>query len=265
MSNAEPYSISAGEGPSHSFNAVNTQLYRTSDAPAAGTIPTMDGFVQSYRDSLQSDHVQNPTADQIAVVMQAFAPGTLPALEALADNFTLCDNWFCEVPGPTMPNRMFIHMASSGGYIHNVWDHTFDQPTIYNRIEDAGKTWATYSFDQNEVKQFSQVNQKTACFKDFDTSFQADLNGGPSRTMFLSFRGSSPRMGRSPRCTDRSMPDPATSWWLRSTTSCRSSPVWDNCPADRHLRRRTRRILRPRYAALPKHSQPGRYRFAASR
>lgn len=93
-----------------------------------------DGFVKSYRESLNEDHVASPTTDQIRVVMEAFAPGTLPALEALADAFCLCDQWFCDVPGPTMPNRMFIHMGSSGGYVHSVWTHKFTDKTIYELL-----------------------------------------------------------------------------------------------------------------------------------
>src|SRR5579859_8043239 len=98
VSNGEPYSISAGQGPGHSLNDVTVQLYGSKTAGAAAS---MAGFVKSYRDSLLTDHVANPTAAQIRVVMESFAPGTLPALQALADNFVLCDNWYCEVPGPT--------------------------------------------------------------------------------------------------------------------------------------------------------------------
>jgi phospholipase C len=174
VSNAEPYSISAGKGPSHSFNAVTTQIYGTKSQPsnAAGK---NNGFVKSYRESLSEDHVANPTSDQLRVVMEAFAPGTLPALEALADAFCLCDRWFCEVPGPTMPNRMFIHMGSSGGYVHNVWNHKFTNKTIYDLLDSNGKNWATYDFDQNEVRQFPSLKAKTSSFKTFEGDFAKDV------------------------------------------------------------------------------------------
>jgi phospholipase C len=174
VSNAEPYSISFGQGPAHSFNAVTTQIYGTKTASAVGK---NNGFVMSYRESLNQDHVSNPTGDQIRVVMEAFAPGTLPAFDALADAFCLCDRWFCEVPGPTMPNRMFIHMGSSAGYAHNVWSQKFTEKTIYELLSQGGKTWATYDFDQNEVRQFPAL-AATASFKRFEGDFGKDVKAG---------------------------------------------------------------------------------------
>jgi phospholipase C len=39
----------------------------------------------------------------------------LPTLNELASRHVLFDNWFSSVPGPTWPNRFFVHAASSGG------------------------------------------------------------------------------------------------------------------------------------------------------
>ena len=177
VSNAEPYSITAGQGPSHSFNAVTTQIYGTKTAPANAP-GTNIGFVKSYRESLNEDHVSNPTSDQIRVVMEAFAPGTLPAFEGLAGAFCLCDRWFCEVPGPTMPNRMFIHMGSSGGYVHNVWTRKFTEKTFYEVLNDNNKTWATYDFDQNEVRQFPALKANATSFRVFEKDFAKDISSG---------------------------------------------------------------------------------------
>ena len=177
VSNAEPYSISAGQGPSHSFNAVTTQIFGTKTATSTNAGKN-NGFVESYRESLNEDHVANPSPDQIRLVMESFAPGTLPALESLADAFCLCDRWFCEVPGPTMPNRMFIHMGSSGGYVHNVWTHKFTEKTIYQLLQQNRKTWATYDFDQNEVMQFPALKSQTASFKRFENDFATDVKAG---------------------------------------------------------------------------------------
>lgn len=38
------------------------------------------------------------------------------ALQTLAKNFVVCNRWFASLPGPTVPNRLFVHTASSGGY-----------------------------------------------------------------------------------------------------------------------------------------------------
>jgi len=47
--------------------------------------------------------------------MKCYRPDQLPVLNALASEFAVCDNWHASIPGPTWPNRMFVHAASSGG------------------------------------------------------------------------------------------------------------------------------------------------------
>jgi phospholipase C len=74
VSNAEPYSILAGEGPSHSFNAVRTQIYGSSKI-SPNAVGKNNGFVKSYRQALNEDHASNPTSDQVRIVMECFAPG----------------------------------------------------------------------------------------------------------------------------------------------------------------------------------------------
>ena len=46
---------------------------------------------------------------------RGFVASQLPALNELASRYVLFDNWFSSVPGPTWPNRFFVHAASSGG------------------------------------------------------------------------------------------------------------------------------------------------------
>jgi phospholipase C len=47
--------------------------------------------------------------------MASFAPGALPYLSQLAQQFCTCDRWFSSLPGPTVPNRFFLLAGSSGG------------------------------------------------------------------------------------------------------------------------------------------------------
>ena len=35
-------------------------------------------------------------------------------LHLLAKNFLVCDNWYCDMPGHTLPNRSFIHCGTTG-------------------------------------------------------------------------------------------------------------------------------------------------------
>ncbi|MEJ0064022.1 MAG: alkaline phosphatase family protein [Caulobacteraceae bacterium] len=74
---------------------------------------TNAGFAADYATKSDKDNPGEP--------MRGFKSGTLPVLTALANEFVLCDHWFSAMAGPTEPNRMFAHAATSGG-----WD---DSPT----------------------------------------------------------------------------------------------------------------------------------------
>ena len=176
VSNAAPYAVAIGNGPGHSIEQTNLQLFNTK-TPAQGQKPTNSGFVTAYSDEMVVDKVMHPTNAELSVVMESFVDSRLPSLSALADNFCLCDNWYSEVPGPTQPNRLYLHAATSAGYAHNVWSQQFDLVTIYEQVENAGKTWSTYEFDSNEVREFTRINKRTQCFKKFE-AFQGDVEGG---------------------------------------------------------------------------------------
>lgn len=173
-----PFQISLGAGPDHNLAAVNLQLFGNESNPAAGQKPTNNGFAASYQKELLrfSTH---PTKTDVGVVMQSFGPGSLPAIEALADNFCLFDHWFCEVPSSTDPNRLYMHAATSIGNARNVFNKQFpNTKTIYNRIEEAGLTWATYDFDLNEVRtQFPGTHTKPENFRRFEPRFAKDVAG----------------------------------------------------------------------------------------
>jgi phospholipase C len=171
-----PFAIATGQGPGHSLKQTNVQLFGNSDATGPGT---NKGFVASYNTELTyADHVKSPTNGDLAVVMQSFSAAQLPAINALADNFAICDHWYAEVPGPTQPNRLFLHAATSEGHALNQWSMNFSSKTIYEQIQEKpGLTWATYEHDSNEVREFNGVKDKTACFKQF-SSFATDCASG---------------------------------------------------------------------------------------
>src|SRR5947209_15181323 len=124
-----PYVVLAGQGPGHSVHATNYQLCNDRRGPGPGLSATNNGFVRNFSDELRNDHVPNPTSDIIHVVMQSFAAAKLPSVNALADLFCVCDNWFAEVPGPTQPNRLYMHAASSTGFALNNWKRILDVRT----------------------------------------------------------------------------------------------------------------------------------------
>src|SRR5689334_17044634 len=154
-------------GPLHNVVDVNMQLFGE-DPPPANANPTMTGFVKSYHHAFTHDVRREPTRDELSLVMRSFSPKALPAIWSLAEHFVLCDHWFCEVPGPTHPNRLYVHAGTSAGFAHNVFEKTFNLVTIYELLHRAGKSWATYSFDKNEVMHFSRIANRLDGFRHFD-------------------------------------------------------------------------------------------------
>jgi phospholipase C len=174
-----PYAFEApSQGPGHSFPDANEQLTGSKNGPTRATPVANNGFASSYKRELIVDHVKSPSLRQISQVMTSFSADQLPSINALADAFCVCDHWYSEVPGPTQPNRLYMHAATSFGMVHNVWSKKFDGRTIYNNLQDAGFTWAVYWTDDNEVAEFTQVASEADNFKDFDTSFAADAKAG---------------------------------------------------------------------------------------
>ncbi len=51
----------------------------------------------------------------------------LPVIHQLACEFAICDNWYSSLPGPTWPNRFFVHGASSAGWTDS--PHLLDEVT----------------------------------------------------------------------------------------------------------------------------------------
>jgi phospholipase C len=173
------FTVAQGQGPGHSLDDTNVQLFtRKVVAPGAALKPVNDrGFVQDYVRALATDGVRGAAADP-AAVMQAFTPGELPALSALASNFVLCDQWFAEVPGPTMPNRLYMHAATSAGWAYNDWRVQLESVTIYEQLQKNQRTWAVYFSDQNEVAQYNRINTQRNNFKLYESAFAADASAG---------------------------------------------------------------------------------------
>jgi phospholipase C len=138
--------------PGHEFPNVLDQLC----GPAAryqpgGPYPAIDnsGFVDSYVASGGRDPSE---------VMKCFRAEQLPVLNAIAREFVVCDNWYASMPGPTWPNRTFVHAASSGGLDHSpttaeiiAWETVDGFPikngTIFDALSKNGITRRLYGGD----------------------------------------------------------------------------------------------------------------------
>jgi phospholipase C len=108
----------------------------------------MQGFVQDYCNTFVGANGRNPTFDEYRVIMDSFTPAQLPVISTLARSFAVWDAWFCAVPSQTYCNRSFFHASTSSGFVlnapHSNWYLTNAAPTVFNRLQDAGRTWRIY-------------------------------------------------------------------------------------------------------------------------
>lgn len=164
--------------PNHEFADVAKQLY----APGTAADPiTMGGFVVSAMEIAAS------FADG-ARVMEGFQADQIPVLTAFARSFAICNAWHSSLPGPTWPNRFFVHAATSGGLSGSpgtaeiLRGFAFPNGTIYERLQAAGLDWRIYhdGLPQSAGVDWLRphyLNPFAARFRAMD-DFAADVAGG---------------------------------------------------------------------------------------
>ena len=151
--------------PGHSGFDTLTQLYGDANTSVAQA-PTMTGFVRSYEGK-----TGNPAAAHR--IMKCFSPQTLPVLTRLAQQFCVCDRWFSSVPGPTFPNRAFMHAATSIGRVDMGIDWRNLSTTIYERLAQHKVDGMIYYHDSTMASTFNGLAGNSDFFGSFDDDFLA--------------------------------------------------------------------------------------------
>ena len=89
-------------------------------------------------------------------VMGYHTRADLPFQFALAESFTVCDNYFCSVMGPTWPNRLYLMSATidpggtrGGPVISNADPTPYTWKTYPEALTNAGVTWKVYQESDN--------------------------------------------------------------------------------------------------------------------
>ncbi|WP_174248459.1 alkaline phosphatase family protein [Streptomyces hoynatensis] len=91
----------------------------------------------------------------------------IPFQFALAENFTICDNYFCSVLGPTWPNRLYWMTGTidpsgtrGGPVTSNTAPTPYTWTTYAERLQAAGISWQVYQeaddYGCNLLEQFRQ-------------------------------------------------------------------------------------------------------------
>lgn len=116
-------------------------------------------------------------------VMGYYPAGFLPALHALAQEFTVCDRWYSSVPGPTWPNRFFALSGTSSGRVkmpsgpHDPGLQSYfqqNQTTLFDRLNEAGRSWRIYfhDFPSSLVLDHQRRVENLAGYRSIDHFFQ---------------------------------------------------------------------------------------------
>ena len=91
------------------------------------------------------------------LTMSYFTRNDIPFHRALASAFTVCDNYFCSVAGPTTPNRLYLwsgmidpNGTAGGPAYFNPADYkpVYDWTTYPERLQAAGISWQVYANDE---------------------------------------------------------------------------------------------------------------------
>src|SRR5712664_4143409 len=131
----------------------------------------MDGFVTSRLATNPNDAV---------LTMGYYTRADLPFYYAVADAFTICDNYFCSVIGPTDPNRLYTMAASidpagrNGGPLlqtlvanRSSFFGKLTYTTVPEQLQARGISWKVYSSpDQNILNSIFSDNV-LSYFKNF--------------------------------------------------------------------------------------------------
>jgi phospholipase C len=158
----------------------------------------MDGFVNSRLPINSNDAV---------LTMSYYTRADIPFYYAVADAFTICDNYFCPVMGPTDPNRLYSMAASidpdgkNGGPLletlgvnRSTFFGRLTYTTMPEQLQARGISWKVYTspdanilntiFSDNVLSYFKNFQDPTsplyqkAFLPQFPADFLADAVSG---------------------------------------------------------------------------------------
>jgi phospholipase C len=171
-------------GPGHDFEDVNEQLF-VERKPQDTSAPRNAGFVLNY--SRQAGPDRRPLGSRGREVMHGLDPTLVPIITTLARSFTVCDHWFSSVPGPTWPNRFFLHAGTAKGFIETpevpgqfisqFWTSPYDMPTIFENLMERGLTWTVYFDDYAQAFALRRLHPYGDRFQRYE-QFARDVEHG---------------------------------------------------------------------------------------
>jgi phospholipase C len=170
-----------GADPGEGYSATNSQLFGSTTAPTP-PVATNNGFISDFSytlgwESKEKDSVLPGTV--VNDIMGMHTPETLPVLSALAQGFAVCDDWYGSAPTETLPNRAFLHSATSQGHMDDK-TKTFTSPTIFASLTKQNVSWMIYGYDADPLTRMTFTDLTSAPDSNFGefAAFQAAAANG---------------------------------------------------------------------------------------
>ena len=120
-------------------------------------VPQHESWNNGAMDSFVKTHLTFDGEDDGAATMGYYTRDDIPFYYALAENYTVCDNYFCSVLGPTYPNRLYAMTATidpdgknGGPLVETVsgfeeYRGRFTWETMPEALTSAGVSWKSYT------------------------------------------------------------------------------------------------------------------------
>jgi phospholipase C len=139
------------DDPPHSYDAAHAQYHGGKN----------DGFVTT-------DKGKHPEQ-----VMSYYDRTQIPFYYWLADNYTICDHWFCSVLGPTSPNRLYVTAGTSAGMKNNdPFEKDHGPITIWDRLAEKKMPGKLYCPAKSTF--YSRIFKKKVADKGLNPSRKMD-------------------------------------------------------------------------------------------
>ncbi len=160
-------------------------------------VPQHESWAEGAMDGFVKTHLARDGAEAGPATMGYYERSDIPFYHALAEAYTICDNYFCSVLGPTYPNRLYAMSASidpaglNGGPLVETYEDfeylrgRFTWTTMPEQLTAAGITWKSYTgaelgYDDNVLQYFAQYQANPELAKKglepvYPNDFVADL------------------------------------------------------------------------------------------
>jgi phospholipase C len=165
----QPFRLNTTQGPSLDGECINDPTHDWAPQHQCWNNGAMDQWVKVH---LASEGTANGPA-----TMGYYTRADLPVHYALADAFTVCDQYFCSVLGPTDPNRLYWISATidpdgtNGGPLlytpELVPTNKYSWQTYPEALQDAGVSWKVYTNNDIPIISEAVLSGMLQSFKNF--------------------------------------------------------------------------------------------------